>query len=175
MLKMSADRAVETTRGRKENGMSSQKSMLPLLEFWLPASLDAVPSARKKAMRVCTDAGLTDDDCFALDIALGEALANAVTHGTSGARNSSTKSGDEIYLGLWHFQSRLIIHVQDKGPGFVPPAPPYVMPDAAQHHTHGRGLPLMETLTDALAVCRGCVVEGGASVFLIKAMPRGEN
>lgn len=151
--------------------MCTQKSPPPLLEFWLPANLDAVPTARRKAMRVCTDAGLTDEDCFALDLALGEALANAVVHGTDGG----TKTDGKIYLGLWNFQSRLIIHVQDNGPGFDPPAPPYAMPEAHRHDTHGRGLPLMETLTDALAVCRGCIVEGGASVFLIKTMPSGKN
>ncbi len=151
--------------------MCTQKSPPPLLEFWLPADLNAVPSARKKAMRVCTEAGLTEDDCFALDLALGEALANAVVHGA----DHGTKTDGKIYLGLWNFQSRLIIQVRDNGPGFIPPAPPYTMPEAAQHDTHGRGLPLMETLTDALAVCRGCVVEGGASVFLIKSMPGGRH
>lgn len=155
---------------RKENGMSVSKLPTPLLEFWLPADIGAVPSARKKAMRVCTDAGLTDDDCFALDLALGEALANAVTHGNGGAA-----AVGKIYLGLWNFQSRLIIQVRDNGPGFTPPHPPYAMPEAHRHDTHGRGLPLMETLTDALAVCRGCIVEGGASVFLIKAMPSGKD
>ena len=151
--------------------MSASKSPTPLLEFWLPADVGAVPSARKKAMRVCTDAGLTDDDCFALDLALGEALANAVVHGTDGG----TKTDGKIYLGLWHFQSRLIIQVRDNAPGFTPPPPPYAMPEAHRHDTHGRGLPLMETLTDALAVCRGCIIEGGASVFLIKVMPNGKN
>ena len=150
--------------------MCVQKSPPPLMEFWLPADLNAVPPARKKAMRACTDAGLTDDDCFALDLALGEALANAVTHG-----NASTEGSGKIYLGLWNFQSRLIIQVRDNGPGFNPPPPPYLMPEAHRHDTHGRGLPLMETLTDALAVCRGCIVEGGASVFLIKSVPSGKD
>lgn len=149
--------------------MGTPKSPPPLLEFWLPASLAAVPSAREKAMRVCMDAGLAEDDCFAFDLALGEALANAVTHG------SGLTTGGEIYMGLWNFQKRLIIQVRDNGSGFNPPAPPYIMPEAHHHDTHGRGLPLMETLTDALAVCRGCIVEGGASVFLIKAMPGGRN
>ena len=146
----------------------------PLLEWWLPADLDAVPQARRRAMRVCTEAGLADDDCFALDLALGEALANAVMHG---AKNSGTKSDaaseeeQQVYLGLWHHRKRLIIQVQDYGIGFVPPPPPYVMPDAAQHETRGRGLPLMEMLTDAMAICSGCIREGGSSVFLIKRMP----
>ncbi len=138
----------------------------PLLECRLPADLGAVPQARHQAMQVCTEAGLTDEDCFTLDLALGEALANAVVHGASGGC-----AKPEVYLGLWQFQSRLIIQVQDYGDGFNPPSPPYIMPDAALEETHGRGLPLMEVLTDAMAVCRGCAHEGGSSVFLIKKMP----
>jgi anti-sigma regulatory factor (Ser/Thr protein kinase) len=146
--------------------MENQQS-LPLLEFWLPADLQAVPSARRRAMGVCTDAGLTEDDCFALDLALGEALANAVMHGAGG----NSESEQQVYLGLWHYRRRLIIQVRDFGAGFQPPTPPYPMPDASQHATHGRGLPLMEMLTDAMAICSGCIREGGSSVFLIKRMP----
>ena len=148
--------------------MGKKQSPL-LLEFWLPADLNAVPQARRKAMAICTDAGLTEDDCFALDLALGEALANAVMHG--GAKSEAEEKKDQVYLGLWHHKKRLIIQVQDCGSGFDPPPPPYAMPEAAQHDMHGRGLPLMEILTDALAVCRGCIQEGGSSVFLIKRMP----
>ncbi len=149
--------------------MGNRKSPLPLLEFWLPADLHAVPQARRSAMRVCMEAGLTDDDCFALDLALGEALANAVMHGAKSSAGNDQEQ--QVYLGLWHHQKRLIIQVQDFGPGFVPPSPPYTMPDASQHDTHGRGLPLMEMLTDAMAICSGCIREGGSSVFLIKRMP----
>ena len=53
----------------------------PLLELWLPADPEAVPPVRRRAMRACTDAGLNEEDCFTLDLALGEALANAVMHG----------------------------------------------------------------------------------------------
>ena len=140
-----------------------------LLEFWLPASLDAVPSARRKAMGVCNEAGLTDNDCFELDLALGEALANAVKHGSP--KGAVDQDKQQVYLGLWHHRKRLIIHIQDYGEGFTPPSPPYSMPEAAGHQTHGRGLPLMEVLTDAMAVCRGHVYEGGLSVFLIKRLP----
>ena len=142
----------------------------PPLEFWLPANPESVPAARRKAMRACADAGLSDDDCFMLDLALGEALANAVLHGTSSA-DEEKENEPQVYMSLWTFQSRLIIQVRDCGIGYDPPAPPYIMPEASQEDTHGRGLPLMETLTDALAICRGCVQEGGSSVFLIKRQP----
>lgn len=144
----------------------------PLLEFWLPADPDAVLQARHTAMRVCTEAGITEEDCSALDLALGEALANAVIHSAGQAGQRKSEAKPQVYLGLWSFQNRFIIQVTDNGVGFAPPPPPYKMPEAALEDTHGRGLPLMEVLTDALAVCRGCVKEGGSSVFLIKQMPQ---
>ncbi len=142
----------------------------PQLEFWLPAQLEAVPQARHQAMQACAEAGLTDNDCFALDLALGEALANAVIHGAAG-RPTEPAERPQICLSLWNYQKRLIIQVRDFGCGFHPPAPPYPMPDATLEDTHGRGLPLMELLTDAMAVCSGCIKEGGSSVFLIKRVP----
>ena len=139
----------------------------PLMEFWMAADLGAVPLARHRATNVCAEIGFSDDACLDLDIALGEALANAVVHG--GGANFEPQQ--QICLSAWQFQGRLIIQVRDTGAGSRPPPPPYPMPDAALQDTHGRGLPLMETLTDALVVCRGCAIEGGASVFLIKALP----
>ena len=145
---------------------------VPLVEFWMAADLGAVPLARHRVTDVCTEIGFSDDDCFDLDVALGEALANAVVHG-GGSTNREPKK--QIYLSAWHFQGRFIIQVRDTGAGASPPVPPYPMPDAFCCDTHGRGLPLMQKLTDALVVCRGGAAEGGASVFLIKAMPSGRN
>ena len=138
----------------------------PLLELWLPADPKAVPQARHKAMEACNDAGLTEEDCFTLDLALGEALANAVLHGAP--HDASREDDKHVRLTLWGYGDRLIIHVCDRGPGFEPPPPPYQMPLAAWETTHGRGLPLMETLTDAMVVCRADAHDGGASVYLVK-------
>ncbi len=145
----------------------------PLLEIWLPADPKAVPSARHRAMQACTDAGLAEEDCFTLDLALGEALANAVMHGAPCVPVSPDADCDRhVCLSLWGYQDRLIIHVCDRGPGFSPPPPPYPMPAAAGGATHGRGLPLMETLTDAMVVCRADAEGGGASVYLVKNKAR---
>ncbi len=92
----------------------------PLLELWLPADAQAVPKARHQAMQACTDAGLTDDDCFTLDLALGEALANAVMHGAP-VTSSHPQEDQHVYLSMWDYQDSLIIHIRDHGPGFDPP------------------------------------------------------
>lgn len=142
----------------------------PLMELWLSADPKDVPVARKRAMQVCTDSGLADDDCFRLDLALGEALANAVIHG---APLEADRADPHVFLSLWRFDDRLVIHIEDKGPGFEPPAPPYKMPLNDWSATSGRGLPLMETLTDAMVVCRADADRGGACVYLVKNIGRG--
>ena len=53
----------------------------PIWEHYLPADPQAVPDARRAAIHACHESGASEEDCFTLDIALGEALANAVVHG----------------------------------------------------------------------------------------------
>ena len=151
-------------RGRR--APQSRPVRRPLLELWLPADPQAVPAARHQANRVCRESGVSEDDCFSLDVALGEALANAVVHGAPFLEQDA--GVEHICLCIWNFRDRLIMEVHDRGPGFEPPAPPYEMPSALAEDTHGRGLPLMQMLTDALIICRGDADEGGASIYLIK-------
>ena len=135
-----------------------------LLEYSLPPDPKAVPAARYAVAQVCRQERVSDEMCAELDLALGEALANAVLHG---GRHAPQKN---VGLSLWRYDHSLIVKVHDSGPGFDPPQPPYPMPDPEVHATHGRGLPLMQILTDAMVVCRGDVREGGESIFLVKKM-----
>ncbi len=138
----------------------------PLLELWLTADPKEVPGARHQAMQACTESSLAEEDCFRLDLALGEALANAVVHGAPS--DTQKKNDPHVFLSLWRYDDHLIIQIEDHGPGFAPPPPPYQMPLEAWEATSGRGLPLMETLTDAMVVCRADAHTGGASVYLVK-------
>ena len=163
-------RTAGTKCGERKDSMKTSESP-PLLELWLPADPKAVPPARHQAMQACTNAGLAEEECFALDLALGEALANAVMHGAP--RAGDVHADDRhVCLSLWGYGDRLIMHIRDRGPGFRPPPPPYPMPSAAWGATCGRGLPLMETLTDAMVVCRADAEHGGASVYLVKKVVR---
>lgn len=138
-----------------------------LLELWLPSDPKSVPEARRQAQQVCSGVGASDDESFTLDLALGEALANAVVHGAPPAPMDGADP-PKVFLGMWDYDRHLIVEVHDHGPGFDPPAPPYQMPAPDMEATHGRGLPLMQLLTDALLVCRGDALEGGASIYLVK-------
>jgi len=139
----------------------------PAWEHCLPADPQAVPEARRAALRALREAGASEDECFTLDLALGEALANAVVHGAPTAPDLRARPC--VCLRLWSYQGQMIIEVRDQGPGFDPPLPPYPMP-ADFGATHGRGLPLMEKLTDALLISRGDARAGGAATYLIKKL-----
>lgn len=136
------------------------------LDLSMPPDSGQVPGARRAVQHVCREAGFSEDDCAALDLALGEALANAVVHGASATVCS--KPVTDVHVSVWDFQAQMIVEVRDGGCGFAPPQPPYAMPSPDVNATHGRGLPLMELLTDALMVCQGDADEGGSSIFLIK-------
>ncbi len=139
------------------------------LDLSIPPLGGEVPAARRAVQRVCEDVGISEDECADLDLALGEALANAIVHSASDA--CFGKRSPIVHICAWDFHSQLIVEVRDSGCGFDPPVPPYLMPSPDIDATHGRGLPLMELLTDALAVCRGAADQGGSSVFLIKSKP----
>lgn len=154
---------VEAERG------SAVRAGARLLERHYPADPRMVPEARHEAIQFCHEAGVSEDDCASLDLALGEALANAVRHGRIGKTNGN---GDAVALSMWSYRDSVICYVHDCGPGFDPPQPPYEMPLPTADYLGGRGLPLMDMLSDALLVCREDASVGGVSVYLIKRTAR---
>ncbi|ARH92266.1 MULTISPECIES: ATP-binding protein [Streptomyces] len=117
----------------------------------------SVPLARRLLLGTMETAGVDPDICYDLAVALSEACANAVEHGGDAAtedyRVTAYIDGDTCR-----------IEVTDSGPGFragtVPPAPPHTadralapapVPTPAQapaYAEEGRGLFLIEALTD---------------------------
>lgn len=159
---------IQSPQKQKGFAPAARRVRRPLLEMQLPADPSAISEARHKAGQICREAGVSDEDCSTLNIALGEALTNAILYGAP--IGPKVDAHDLVCLSIWDFHDRLILEVHDRGPGFDPP-PPYAMPAADTEEVHGRGLPLMERLTDALMVCRGDADEGGSSVYLIKKIP----
>jgi anti-sigma regulatory factor (Ser/Thr protein kinase) len=149
---------------RPELLLNNQLDML--LELWLPADPRSVAEGRKTAIRTCAEAGISEQACEGLDLALGEALANAVRHAP--CLEYPDESECHVCIGMWDYKDHLILMVANTGPGVDPPAPPYQMPVPSEEALGGRGLPLMQTLTDALILCRGDREEGGTATYLIK-------
>ena len=74
----------------------------------MPADLGRLREARQWAGDIATELGFSDDDCFAVRLAVSEGVANAIIHG-SGSRC------DCIRLDALHEDGALAIEVRDRG------------------------------------------------------------
>lgn len=93
-----------------------------------------------------------------MEIALREALANAVFHGNRGDpdRRVLVRVYGDPGCGV-------VMAVRDEGPGFEPSAVPDPRGEDRLHLTHGRGIFLMQALMDRVEYRRG-----GTEVVLFK-------
>lgn len=82
------------------------------IEFNLPSHLDSIEKAVAETAKFASRAGFSDDALFAIDLALREAVANAVKHG-----NKFDESKD-VNIILEETASGLEIAVRDYGSGF---------------------------------------------------------
>ncbi|MFI9720895.1 ATP-binding protein [Streptomyces sp. NPDC052396] len=112
----------------------------------------SVPLARRLLVGAMETAGVDPETAYDLAVALSEACANAVEHGgdsSTGYRVTARIEGDTCR-----------IEVIDSGPGFTKrprpcerrPAHRRKRTPAAVHDEHGRGLFLIESLTDNVRV-----------------------
>ena len=116
-----------------------------------------IPSTNADAARVqaeIVDAiqrhGYKREAVFAVRLALDEALVNAVKHGN---RNDPSKS---VQVQFDINDERLVIEVQDEGPGFVPEDLPDPTAEENLSRPNGRGVMLMQAyMTDVAFNDRG--------------------
>jgi len=102
--------------------------------------------------------GCLADHQAELEIALREALANAVFHG-----NRSDAAKKVLVRAYCDPQKGLVIAVRDEGPGFDPAKVPDPRQEDRLHLTHGRGIFLMRELMDHIEHRKG-----GREVVLYK-------
>jgi anti-sigma regulatory factor (Ser/Thr protein kinase) len=95
----------------------------------------AVPLARRSLQRYLQNAGVDDDERFALLTASGEALANAVEHAYHGRPGL-------VRLTAWREDDTIVVVAEDEG-RWKP---------AQRRDERGRGLPLMRALVDAVQI-----------------------
>jgi serine/threonine-protein kinase RsbW len=130
----------------------------------------SVPLARRLLLGTMETAGVDPDIAYELSVALSEACANAVEHGShpgpdaESRTDARTNTGNGRENGTDHAEYRVTayiegdrcrIEVTDSGPGFSPlRAHRPVRPLHAKSHyaEHGRGLFLIEALTDHVQV-----------------------
>ena len=106
-------------------------------------TIDAKPErlaeAREWAERAAEEAGLDEPDCYQVKLAISEAVANAIKHG-------SPSAGDCIRIAAFESDGSLVFEVRDKGT-FVAP-----MSRATTEDESGRGLELVTLMMDEVHI-----------------------
>jgi serine/threonine-protein kinase RsbW len=129
-----------------------------LQEIRFAAAVENIPQARRQLATAAQHCGLAGTALFDLLLAVSEAMANAVRHGSPHGRK------DEVVVRLGLCAGSVVVEVSDHGPGFLqsPTCPPNVESQT------GRGIPFMRALVDDLSFdCAG----GGTTVQLLKHVP----
>jgi serine/threonine-protein kinase RsbW len=112
-------------------------------EVTLPAEVSAISPVVAWIMRFVSELEYAAGKEFEIEMALREALANAVLHGCQADPSKKiecTISGDEL--------QGVTIVVRDPGHGFDPAALPSPTEDSNLHAEHGRGILLIKKLMD---------------------------
>jgi serine/threonine-protein kinase RsbW len=127
-----------------------------LQQVRMPAKVDALSAAREQVSGLVSGLGLGEAAVFDIKVALGEALANAVRHG------SPSDGGAEIAIDVEAYRDRVVLKVTDRGCGF----------DGVHacsgdlYAAGGRGVMFMRALMDRVDF--GLSEEGGTVVTLVK-------
>jgi anti-sigma regulatory factor (Ser/Thr protein kinase) len=129
-------------------------------EFSFPATTRQLRAARRRVAAFAEVAGLDDVSLFELSVAVAEALANAVVHGSPGGAD------DDVHVRFFCYEDEVAVEVVDGGAGMD--ATPICAPPAAA--TSGRGIHFMRALVDAVHYTCGPL---GTRVLLIKERPQG--
>jgi anti-sigma regulatory factor (Ser/Thr protein kinase) len=124
-------------------------------EFRVAATARSLPMARRRVAAFAEVGGLHDGDLFEFSVAVAEALANALVHG------SPRGDGDEIRVRFYCYEDMVAVEVADAGAGLD--ATPICVPGATD--IGGRGIHFMRALCDAVQfTCR----PDGTHVLLVK-------
>ena len=130
------------------------------LRLMLPSSKASINEAVEQILNTAACCGDLEDSRTDLEIALREALANAVIHG-----NGDSK-GKRIFVRCYAGpRSGVLVIVRDEGKGFNPQDVPDPRSDERLHLDHGRGVFLMKRLMDVVEFRRG-----GSEVLLYKSI-----
>ncbi len=124
-------------------------------EFTFPATAERLSGARRRVTAYAEVAGLRDDGLFELSVAVAEALANAVIHG------SPRGGDDDVRVRFFCYPDEVAVEVVDAGGGLA--ASPLCVPAASA--TNGRGIHFMRALTDDVHYTCGPL---GTHVLLVK-------
>jgi len=129
--------------------------------FTMHADVEELASVRENVTSLLVPLHFTEAALFDIKVALGEALANAVRHGSSDSDN-------DVGVVVEAYEDRIVLKVSDRGCGFDGehscPADLYA--------SGGRGIMFMRALMDRVEF--GPADDGGTTVTLVKHRTEAE-
>jgi len=128
----------------------------------LPSHIEAVAEAAAAAADFARNCGLADEAAFGIDMAVREAITNAIVHGN---KEDETK---QVEVNFACSAQAVEIEVSDQGEGFDPAEVPD--PTAVENlmRTSGRGNFLMRSFMDEVEWTHRA--EGGTTVRMVKRL-----
>jgi serine/threonine-protein kinase RsbW len=133
-----------------EFGAAGSSGFRELLNLSLPASPESIATITSTISEILERLELPEQKRFEIDLAVQEALTNAVVHGCNGDPSKTITcklNGDP--------KGRVVISVTDPGPGFRPESIPDPKRAEGLYGDHGRGLYLIRQLMDEVQFERG--------------------
>jgi serine/threonine-protein kinase RsbW len=124
----------------------------------LPADVNMISPVVAEIMKVVGEMGCAEGDEFEIELALREALANAIQHG---GKNDPSKQ-IECCAACDRERGMLLI-VRDPGEGFDPAQLPSPILGSNVFSTHGRGIFLINQLMDEVRF-----EKGGTEIHMVK-------
>jgi serine/threonine-protein kinase RsbW len=125
-------------------------SLLVKLKAMLPGDPRAIAPVIQRIMAFIGEMGCAAGREFEIELALNEALANAIEHGTA---NDPSKQV-QCWVACDHERGMLIV-VRDPGPGFEPASIPNPVMGQNIFQAGGRGIYLINQLVDEVRFEKG--------------------
>ncbi len=131
-----------------------------LSELILPSSIEAIQNAASAAAEFVMRSGLGEDAAYAVDMAVREAVTNAVLHG------NRQDEGKKVEVSFKSLPDAIEITVRDEGAGFNTGSVPDPTDPQNLLKTSGRGILFMRNFMDEVEWSRHA--EGGTVVRMTK-------
>ena len=128
----------------------------------MAADVSLISPVVEEVIRVAKELGCAEGQEFEIDLALREALANAIRHG--GGNDPSKEIECCIACDRDH---GMLIVVRDPGPGFDPGTLPSPVLGENVFSTHGRGIYLINQLMDEVRF-----EKGGTEIHMVKRLKK---
>ena len=129
----------------------------------LPSQVEAISPFVEQLMRFILKFRSADESEIEIEVALREALANAVVHGNCASPRTRVHVECRCYS-----DGEVLITIRDEGQGFDEENLPNPTTSENRLLTHGRGIYLMKTLMDEVSF-----EESGSVVRMRKKSPTG--